>query len=68
MWGCKAHWFKLPAKIRRAIWRAYRPGQEDRMDPSPHYLAAAPEASDWIGRMIAEGSAAEGPPPPEGRW
>lgn len=24
MWGCSAHWFKLPKRLRDAIWRTYR--------------------------------------------
>ena len=23
MWGCKEHWFKLPAGARKAIWATY---------------------------------------------
>lgn len=48
MWGCKAHWFRLPAAIRRRIWATYRPGQEVTKNPSREYLAAAREARDWI--------------------
>jgi hypothetical protein len=39
MWGCKPHWFALPERIRNAIWREYRPGQELDKDPSLRYLA-----------------------------
>lgn len=39
MWGCKTHWFALPLKIRNAIWREYRPGQENDKKPSLRYLA-----------------------------
>ena len=39
MWGCALHWFALPQKIRDAIWREYRPGQEIDKDPSFRYLA-----------------------------
>jgi hypothetical protein len=48
MWGCSRHWFKLPARIRRNIWAAYRPGQEISKTPSAEYIAAAREAQDWI--------------------
>lgn len=48
MWGCKPHWFKLPKRLRDAIWAAYVPGQEKRMDPSPEYLAVAHEVQEWI--------------------
>lgn len=46
-WGCKAHWFKLPKAIRDAIWRAYRPGQEEDGKPSPDYIKAAMDAEDF---------------------
>lgn len=48
MWGCKAHWFALPKRLRDAIWAAYVPGQERRMDPSEEYLTVASEVQDWI--------------------
>jgi hypothetical protein len=48
MWGCSAHWFKLPKFLRDKIWRTYRPGQEKDFSPSPAYVAAAKEVQDWI--------------------
>jgi hypothetical protein len=39
MFMCRLHWFALPQKIRDAIWREYRPGQELDKDPSLRYLA-----------------------------
>ena len=55
MWGCKAHWFKLPTRLRNRIWAAYRPGQEKDMTPSKKYLEVANEVQQWIrdhgGRM-----------------
>jgi hypothetical protein len=48
MWGCKAHWFKLPAGLRAKVWATYRPGQEVTMTPSPQYLAVANEVQAWI--------------------
>ena len=48
MWGCKAHWFKMPAVIRWRLLGTYVPGQEIRKDPSEDYLDAAREARDWI--------------------
>jgi hypothetical protein len=48
MWGCKPHWFMLPANIRLAIWKAYEPGQEISKNPSEEYLKAAQAAQDWI--------------------
>jgi hypothetical protein len=48
MWGCKAHWFKLPMRLRNRIWATYRPGQEVTKDPSADYLSVAREVQDWI--------------------
>lgn len=48
MWGCKAHWFDLPVRIRRLIWASYVPGQEISKTPSPAYIRAAREAQQWI--------------------
>jgi hypothetical protein len=48
MWGCSAHWFKLPKALRDKVWKAYRPGQETTLTPSPEYLAAAREVQAWI--------------------
>lgn len=48
-WGCKTHWFKLPAEIRGEIWDAYTVGQEDdHAKVSKAYLAAARRAEAWI--------------------
>lgn len=48
LWGCKPHWFLLPKAIRDDIWSHYRPGQEERLDPSAQYLRAADNAQAWI--------------------
>ena len=48
MWGCRKHWFKLPKALRDKVWAAYRPGQEERLDPSQEYLAVADEVQEWI--------------------
>ena len=53
MWGCRNHWFRLPAPIRAKIWAAYRAGQENDGRPSKEYVAAAAEAQDWIGKHLA---------------
>lgn len=47
MWGCKTHWFRLPARLRAAIWRTYQPGQEVTMTPSAEYLRVADEVQRW---------------------
>jgi hypothetical protein len=36
---CKPHWFSLRKPLRDAIWRMYRPGQEDDKKPSASYMA-----------------------------
>lgn len=51
MWGCKTHWFRLPAPLRRKIWSTYRPGQERDMRPSAAYLQAADEVQSWIRQL-----------------
>ena len=48
MWGCKQHWFKLPARLRAKIWRHFRPGQEISKTPSREYIDAANEVQAWI--------------------
>lgn len=48
LWGCRAHWYKLPKRLRDKIWATYRPGQEIDKNPSPEYLAVAREVQDWI--------------------
>jgi len=48
MWGCKAHWFKLPIRLRNWIWRTYWPGQEKDLTPSDEYLKAADAVQKWI--------------------
>lgn len=48
MWGCRAHWYKLPLSIRTRIWRTFRPGQEKSKTPSREYIEAAKAAQDWI--------------------
>jgi hypothetical protein len=48
MWGCKAHWFKLPLTLRNKIWMTYEPGQEVDLTPSREYLAVADAVQQWI--------------------
>ena len=47
-WGCKAHWFKLPTRLRSLIWASYVPGQEITMTPSAEYIRAANLVQRWI--------------------
>lgn len=48
MWGCKSHWFALPAALRRQIWATYQPGQEVTKDPSAAYLEVVNRVQAWI--------------------
>ncbi len=48
MWGCKAHWMRLPLFLRREIWATYRPGQEISKTPSAAYIEAAKDVEAWI--------------------
>lgn len=47
MWGCLEHWFRLPKRLRDAVWAAYVPGQEITKTPSPEYLAVAREVQTY---------------------
>lgn len=59
MWGCKKHWFMLPAAMRARIWRAYRPGQEASLSPSREYVAVARDVQTWIAANHPEAAAAQ---------
>lgn len=48
LWGCKAHWYKIPKHLRDKVWRAYRPGQEIDKRPSAEYLRVVDEVERWI--------------------
>jgi hypothetical protein len=48
MWGCRPHWYALPAELRARIWRTYRPGQEKDQRPSRDYVEVAREVQQWI--------------------
>lgn len=54
MWGCGAHWFRLPSAIRKNIWRSYIPGQEITGNPTPQYIEAAKAAQEWIKGQVAK--------------
>lgn len=51
-WGCKRHWFKLPMRLRKLIWKHYRPGQEITKTPSPEYIAVAKQIQEWIKQQV----------------
>jgi len=44
MFMCRIHWFKLKKTTRDAIWREYRPGQENDKSPSIRYMAVQQRA------------------------
>lgn len=48
VWGCKAHWYRLPLELRNLIWRTFRPGQEISKTPSKAYVEAARQVQEWI--------------------
>lgn len=52
MWGCKAHWFRLPLYLRNKIWATYQPGQEITKTPSRAYVSVANEVQAWIEKNI----------------
>jgi hypothetical protein len=54
LWGCKAHWRKIPNHLKNRIWDTYRIGQEQDMSPSKAYLAAADAVQLWIEEYLEE--------------
>jgi len=54
MWGCSAHWWRLPKDLKDRIWRAYSPGQEITMRPSETYIEAAEAVQRWIASHLRE--------------
>jgi hypothetical protein len=54
MWGCRGHWFRLPADLRRKVWAAYREGQEVTKTPSREYLDVAGEVHLWCLQWIED--------------
>ena len=51
MFMCKYHWFKLPKRLRDAIWRTYRPGQCDDWNISHEYAEAAKDAVKFLAEI-----------------
>lgn len=49
MFMCKRHWFMLPLRMRNAVWREYRPGQEERkVAVTEAYLRVTDEAENYV--------------------
>jgi len=44
MFMCFRHWKRLPKEHQSAVWHEYRPGQEQRGDPSLSYLIVSMRA------------------------
>lgn len=54
MFMCRPHWFRLPKPMRDAVWKHYRPGQEERKVPvSKEYLRVTAEAEAFIAALEA---------------
>ncbi|QOR55206.1 MAG: hypothetical protein SHS37scaffold296_23 [Burkholderiales phage 68_11] len=53
MWGCRPHWYTLPAELRNRIWSTFRPGQEVKGTPSTAYVEAARAVQEWIAQHQA---------------
>lgn len=47
---CTKHWYMLSYRIRQSVWRAYRPGQCDDMNPSEEYCKVAKEAVRYVAK------------------
>lgn len=67
---CVSHWRSLPPPWQKAIWNAYRPGQEVDKMPSGEYLATARAAINAVAIITGQVDAAAehrepgGPPYP----
>ncbi len=58
LWGCRAHWFALPAPIRKRIFAARHPWSIESEDtPSYEYRAALTAAAHWIEAYVAHDEA-----------
>ena len=58
LWGCKRHWYALPAKLRARIWATYVPYQEVTKTPSLAYIAATREVEACIACARRKGATA----------
>lgn len=52
LWGCKPHWYRLPAELRARILGSYRVGQ-NIATASDEYRAAIRDAARWIYAELA---------------
>ena len=51
---CGRHWAQVPKDLQRAVWDAYRPGQEDDKRPSHAWHLAATDAIAAVFRLEVE--------------
>jgi hypothetical protein len=59
----RVHWFSLRKPMRDAIWREYKPGQENTKNPSPRYMAVQQRAiAELVFKPNDEKAAAEALP------
>lgn len=49
--ACRWHWFRLHYSIQQAIWREYKPGQENTKTPSKAYLAVQQCAVAYLAKL-----------------
>ena len=48
---CKRHWYMLPMLMRSAIWKHYRPGQENDKSITKEYSEAAQRAIKYLAEL-----------------
>lgn len=48
---CLKHWRMTPARIKAAVWREYRAGQEMTKTPTPEYLAVMAAAIEAVAKL-----------------
>lgn len=53
MWGCRRHWLRIPTRLRRDLWMAFRPGQEVDGKVSDEYVRASSAIDEWVAGHVA---------------
>jgi hypothetical protein len=48
---CRTHWWKVPKRVRDAVWSSYRRGQCDDGRPSAEWLEAASAAIGYVAQL-----------------
>lgn len=51
---CPRHWRMVHAKLQRAVWRTYRPGQCDDKRPSEEWHQAANAAIGYVAGLESQ--------------